>query len=133
MTEPQKRWAEFGYEPVRGLMNRHISRHLRTQRKNMRRFFEERGLFTLVERMNQIRKSRQGMLEKNRMFQGVLNEYQKLVTPTVRSGGVEGVPSPAEPGPHEPAAAPQVPGTVPGSVLREPSPAIAGETEATDQ
>ena len=107
MTEPQKRWAEFGYEPVRGLTNRLISRYLRTQRKNMRRFFEERGLFTFADRMNQIRKSRQGMLEKNRMFQQVLNSYAKLSQPTT----VE---------------------SIPGSVLQS-APVIAGENEATDQ
>ncbi len=79
----QARWPGFGYQQVPGLANRLISRYLRTQRKNMKRFFEERGLYTLAERMNQIRNSRQGMLAKNRMFQGVLSEYQQLVTPTV--------------------------------------------------
>lgn len=92
MTEPQRRWAEFGYEQVRGLANRHISRYLRTQRKNMRRFFQERGLYTLAERMNQIRSSRQGMLAKNLMFQAVLNDYAKLSSPPVVSSDVPGVP-----------------------------------------
>jgi hypothetical protein len=72
---PQTRWPSFGYIQVPGLANRLISRYLRTQRKNMRRFFQERGLFTLLDRMNQIRNSRQGMLAKNRMFQEVLNLY----------------------------------------------------------
>src|SRR5208337_747150 len=86
MTEPQKRWPGFNYEPVPGLMNRHISRYLRTQRKNMLRFFQERGLYVLADRMSQIRKSKQGMMAKNRMFQEVLNDYSKLVTPqTVKS------------------------------------------------
>jgi hypothetical protein len=74
----------------------------------MRRFFEERGLFAFADRMRQIRKSRQGMLEKNRMFQQVLNSYAKLSQPTT----VE---------------------SVPGSVLQQPAPVIAGENEATDQ
>src|SRR5271166_396536 len=120
MTEPQKRWPGFNYEPVPGLMNRHISRYLRTQRKNMPRFFQERGLFVLADRMSQIRKSRQGMMAKNRYFQEVLNEYSKLVTPTVRSGGVEGVPAPDERSPGAP---------VPGPVLQPTAPIIAGETE----
>jgi hypothetical protein len=106
MTEQQKRWAEFGYVPVRGLANRHISRYLRTQRKNMRRFFQERGLYTLLDRMNQIRRSRQGMLAKNLMFQEVLNEYSKLVTPTTVA-------------------------SVPGSAIQSPpSVTVADETEA---
>jgi hypothetical protein len=104
MTEAQTRWTSFGYIQVPGLANRLISRYLRTQRKNMRRFFQERGMYVLADRMNQIRKSRQGMLAKNQMFQQVLNEYSKLVT-----------------------------SSVPGSVLpatgeSSPSIAIAGET-----
>src|ERR1700733_12044052 len=107
MTEAQKRpWSEFNYVQVPGLANRFIARYLRTQRKNMRRFFQERGLYTLLDRMNQIRNSRQGMLAKNRMFQEVLNSYAKLNTPEVVQ--------------H-----------VPGSVL-QPAPVIAGETEAED-
>jgi hypothetical protein len=83
VTEAQTRWPTFKYEPVPGLANRHISRYLRTQRKSMRRFFAERGLYVFLDRMDQIRKSRQGMMAKNRMFQKVLNDYSKLVTPTV--------------------------------------------------
>lgn len=105
MTEQTKPWASFGYEPVGAIVNKLLARYLRTQRKNMKRFFEERGLFTLADRMKQIRKSRQGMLAKNRMFQEVLNSYAKLTTPAT-------VPS------------------VPGSPLQGP-PVIAGET--TDQ
>jgi hypothetical protein len=104
-TEQRKPWEGFGYEPVGAITNKLISRYLRTQRKNMRRFFEERGLFTLAERMNQIRKSRQGMLEKNQMFQEVLNSYAALSTPTVRNN-------------------------IPGSVLQSETPVIAGESEA---
>ena len=92
MTTQQTRWAEFGYEQVPGLANRHISRYLRTQRKNMLRFFQERGLYELAERMKQIRNSRQGMLAKNRYFQEVLNDYAQLVTPPVGSSDVPGVP-----------------------------------------
>lgn len=82
MSEQQQRpWPGFGYVQVPGLANRHISRYLRAQRKNMRRLFQERGLWDLAERMNQIRKSRQGMMAKNRMFQKLLDEYAKRVTP----------------------------------------------------
>lgn len=85
MTEPQQekpRWPGFKYEPVRGLMGRHISRYLRIQRKNMRRFFTERGMFDLAERLNVIRKdSAMGMLEKNRKFQEILNEYSQRTAP----------------------------------------------------
>lgn len=83
MTEQVKPWAGFNYEQVPGLANRIISRYLRAQRKNMKRFFEERGLFVLADRMSQIRKSRQGMLAKNRYFQQVLTDYAKLTQPTV--------------------------------------------------
>jgi hypothetical protein len=85
MTEPQQekpRWPGFKYEPVRGLMGRHISRYLRIQRKNMRRFFMERGMFDLAERLDVIRKdSAMGMLEKNRKFQEILNEYSQRTAP----------------------------------------------------
>lgn len=108
MTEQTKRWANFGYEPVGAIVNRLMARYLRTQRKNMRRFFEERGLFALANRMKQIRNSRQGMLAKNRYFQEVLNEYSRLANPTATS-------------------------IVPGSVLQS-APIIAGENEeASDQ
>jgi hypothetical protein len=92
MTEQTKPWASFGYEPVGPIVNKLLARYLRTQRKNMLRFFQERGLFALADRMNQIRKSRQGMLAKNRRFQGVLNDYAKLTTPPVVSSDVPGVP-----------------------------------------
>ena len=90
MTEPQKRWAGFNYEQVPGLANRLIARYLRTQRKNMRRLFAERGMYVLLDRMDQIRKSRQGMMAKNRMFQQVLNDYAKLANPVVQSTPVPG-------------------------------------------
>jgi hypothetical protein len=108
MTEQTKPWASFGYEPVGAIVNKLLARYLRTQRKNMRRFFQERGLFALADRMDQIRKSRQGMLGKNRMFQKVLNEYAALSTP-------------------------QVSESVPGNVLQQAPVVIAGENEAADQ
>lgn len=81
MTEATQPWAGFKYAPVRGLADRRISRYLRTQRKNMRRFFADRRLFDLLARMEEIRKSRQGMMAKNRMFQEVLNDYAERATP----------------------------------------------------
>lgn len=107
MTEQIQRWPGFKYEQIPGLANRILARYLRTQRKNMLRFFQERGLYTLADRMKQIRKSQQDMLTKNRRFQGVLNDYAKLTTPTTVQ-------------------------SVLGSVLQSP-PAIAGETETANQ
>jgi hypothetical protein len=92
MTEQQKRWAEFKYEPVGPVVMKLMGRYLRTQRKNMLRFFQERGLYALADRMKQIRNSRQGMLAKNRYFQEVLNDYAKLTAPPVVSSDVPGVP-----------------------------------------
>jgi hypothetical protein len=74
-NEKPKLWAGLGYEQVPGLANRIIARYLRGQRKNMERFFRERGLVESAERMRQIRLSRQGMMAKNRMFQEVLSTY----------------------------------------------------------
>jgi hypothetical protein len=91
----QKPFASMGYEPVGPVVNKLLARYLRTQRKNMRRFFAERGLHDLADRMNQIRKSRQGMLAKNRYFQQVLNEYARLTTPPVVTPHVLGVPEAA--------------------------------------
>ena len=51
MTEQQKPFASLGYEPVPAIVNRLLARYLRAQRKNMHRFFEDRGLFTLANRM----------------------------------------------------------------------------------
>jgi hypothetical protein len=107
MAEQVKPWSEFKYEPVGAIVNKLLGRYLRTQRKNMLRFFQERGLYTLAERMKQIRNSRQDMLAKNRMFQEVLNEYSKLANPTAVA-------------------------SVPGSVL-QPPPAAADVSEAADQ
>lgn len=95
MTEQQARWPSFKYEPVGAITTKLLARYLRTQRKNMLRFFQERGLYTLADRMKQIRNSRQGMLAKNRYFQQVLNDYSKLVSPApiVNSPTVPGAPA----------------------------------------
>jgi hypothetical protein len=87
MTEQKVPWAGFGYQPVPFLVNRLLARYLRAQRKSMRRVFEERGLWELADRMRQIRKSKQGMMAKNRMFQAVLNEYSRLVNSQVAVPG----------------------------------------------
>ena len=79
MNEPTPKWAGFKYEMVPGLANRFIARYLRGQRKNMERFFTQRGLLDSAERMRQIRLSRQGMMAKNAMFQKVLDDYARMV------------------------------------------------------
>lgn len=79
----EARWPGFGYVQVPGLANRFIARWLRTQRKNMTRFFYDRGLLDLALRMEQIKASRQGMMAKNRMFQKVLDDYSKIANPAV--------------------------------------------------
>lgn len=76
-----KPWSGLQYQQVTGLSNRLIARWLRTQRKNMRRFFAERGLFDELEQMERILKSRQGMMAKNQMFQEVLDAYAKRASP----------------------------------------------------
>jgi hypothetical protein len=111
MTEQAKPWANFGYEPVGAIVNKLLARYLRTQRKNMKRFFEERGLYALADRMKQIRNSRQGMIAKNRYFQEVLNEYAKLTNPVTVSDG----------------------STIPGNILHQQAPAAASEPQAADQ
>jgi len=83
MNTPQHKWQALGYQQVPGLANRYIARYLRHHRKSMRRFFQERGMLEFQERMEWIRKSRQGMMAKNRMFQGVLDDYARLVSPAV--------------------------------------------------
>jgi hypothetical protein len=85
MTTSQQRWAALGYQQVPGLANRLISRYLRTQRRNLTRFFVERGMIDLAERMRQIKHSRQGMLAKNQMFQKVMSDYAERVTPRAKT------------------------------------------------
>jgi hypothetical protein len=80
METVKHKWSGLGYEQVPGLANRIIARYLRGQRRNMERFFTERGLMESAERMRQIRLSRQGMMAKNRMFQEVLGEYARGAT-----------------------------------------------------
>jgi hypothetical protein len=74
-TATATKWGALGYVQVRGLADRKISRFLRAQRKNMRRFFASQGYVDLLEQLEQIRRSRQGMMAKNVMFQKVMNEY----------------------------------------------------------
>jgi hypothetical protein len=80
VTEATQPWFGFKYAPVRGLTDRRIARYLRTQRKNMRRFFAERGLFDELDQMERIRKSRQGTTAKNEMFREVLDAYAARTT-----------------------------------------------------
>jgi hypothetical protein len=81
-SAPPKPWSGLGYEPVPGLTNRLISRYLRGQRKNMIRFFHERRMFEFEDRMQKIRKDpAMGMMEKNRKFQEILNDYAQSVAP----------------------------------------------------
>jgi hypothetical protein len=96
--QAQTRWPGFKYEQVPGLANRLIARYLRYQRKNMIRFFTERGLVDLAERMRQIKNSRQGMMAKNRMFQEVLNEYARQVSPQLASTESAGKPGESQSG-----------------------------------
>ena len=95
-SSPTHKWSALGYQQVPGLANRHIARYLRTHRKGMMRFFYERGMLEQFERMQQIKRSRQGMMQKNRMFQEVLDEYARLVSPTVQGsdGGAPQEPAP---------------------------------------
>lgn len=74
-------WPGLKYKPITAVVDRVVNRYLRTQRKNMRRFFAERGLFDQLEQLERIRKSRQGPMAKNRMFREVLDNYAKLVNP----------------------------------------------------
>lgn len=104
MEAASRRWPGLGYEQVRGLSDRLISRYLRTQRRGMRRFFAENGFYHLAARMDEIRRSRQGMLAKNQMFQEVLNAYAvertRETTPVAGDGSVvlQRVPVPADDG-----------------------------------
>lgn len=69
-------WAGFKYEPVRGLIDRKISRFLRAQRKNMRRIFQERGHLDLFAQMDELRKhSGMNFRLKNEAFQRIMNEH----------------------------------------------------------
>lgn len=120
--EQKQRWRGFKYQPVPGLANRHISRYLRGQRRNMLRFFTERGLLDLTERMYQIRKSRQGMLAKNRMFQEVLNEYVGQVSPRV------GATTPERDGSQETPPIETAPGVPAQSLVVLPETVLAGES-----
>jgi hypothetical protein len=76
----------FGYQPVPGLMNRHISRFLRAQRKNIRRVLAERGFVDLLAQMEELKRdSRRGFMAKNKIFQRIMNEYIARTTPASAS------------------------------------------------
>jgi hypothetical protein len=82
VTEQPKPWAGLQYEPVRGLVERQIARYLRTQRRNMRRFFREKGYLDLAARLDEIRRDpTRNFMRKNRAFQEVLNEYMDRASP----------------------------------------------------
>jgi len=77
-------WAGFGYEPVRGLVDHHVARFLRTQRKNMRRFFQERGHLDLFAQLDELCKDpTRNFMSKNTGFQRILNEYIARTAPPV--------------------------------------------------
>lgn len=94
-SEPEKpkgKWDALGYKPVRGYQDRVIARWLRSQRKQMRRFFEERGFPIYALRLDAIRRNpRMGMVEKNEAFREVLDDYAKQVTGQSVSAAVPAV------------------------------------------
>lgn len=94
-TPPTPRpWPGFKYEPVRGLMDRKISRFLRAQRKNMRRSFLQRGLLDLYAQLEEIKRNpRAGFMAKNQQFQKVMNEYIARVSATPLATGPEAAPA----------------------------------------
>jgi hypothetical protein len=82
MNDQPKPWAGLQYEPVRGLVERQIARYLRGQRRNMRRFFREKGHLDLAARLDEIRRDpTSNFMRKNRAFQEVLNEYMDRASP----------------------------------------------------
>jgi hypothetical protein len=82
-ASPKHKWTGLGYEMVPGMANRLISRYLRGQRRNMIRFFHERRMYEFEDRLQKIRKdSAMPMLEKNRKFQEILNEYATRAVPS---------------------------------------------------
>jgi hypothetical protein len=126
-------WPGFKYVPVRGLMDRHISRWLRTQRKNMRGFFASQGLTDLVLRMDAIKRSNAGMMEKNRRFQEILNEYSRRATPQpaaqTADPQAEGSPGVAVHAPGAATGAEPVVGAGSGPDAGSGVPGVAGGTE----
>ena len=78
----QTPWAGFKYEPVPGLINRHISRFLRSQRKNIRRMLAERGHTDLLDDMVALKRDPTlNFMQKNKRFQRIMNEYIARTTP----------------------------------------------------
>lgn len=79
-------WAGFRYAPVRGLVDRQIARFLRTQRKNMRRFFLERGHLDLFAQLDELRKEpHRDFRQKNVTFQRILNEHIARSVPDAKA------------------------------------------------
>lgn len=93
-AKPKEKWGALGYKPVPGLINRVISRYLRGERKKMRRFFAERGMDIYVLRLDALRRNpRMSMLEKNKAFQEILNDYAQQVTGARTSGAEQTTPT----------------------------------------
>ena len=104
-TKQIPKWDALGYQPVRGLVNTHIARYLRHQRKNMRRFFAERGMVDWFLRLEEIRKDpRRDFMQKNRSFQRILNEYTASSVPSVADGMAPKAGDTGAPGSGVPAA-----------------------------
>ena len=88
-------WPGFRYAPVRGLRDRLLARWLRTQRKNLRRVFAERGHVDLLADLEKLKRNpRRSFLQKNRVFQRIMNEYIARVTPRTSAAAVGGEAAP---------------------------------------
>ena len=84
-----KPYAALGYVQVRGLADRLITRYLRTQRRNMTRFFQARGLHEFASRMDSIRSANHLTAHgKNVRFRKVLDDYAALVAPNTEATSV---------------------------------------------
>jgi hypothetical protein len=67
-----KPWTGFDYAPVRGLVDKQVARFLRAQRKNMRRFFLERGHMDLYAQLDELRRQpHRNFQQKNTTFQRI--------------------------------------------------------------
>jgi hypothetical protein len=109
-------WKGFKYQPVRGLVDRHVARFLRTQRKNMRRFFLERGHLDLYAQLTDLRKqSNRNFIQKNQSFQRILNEHIARSQPAAPAAeaadtGAQKLPGVPELDVRDPGSAVAVPG-----------------------
>jgi hypothetical protein len=75
-------WAGLKYEPVRSLVDKQVARFLRAQRKNMRRFFLERGHLDLYAQLEELRRQpNRNFRQKNESFQRILNEHIARTSP----------------------------------------------------